>query len=84
MKEALGEEEARSGMREALLGWPAVTCWRECRLGSTLMGTPRSDLDKAFTGLLIQLRHSTHQFIRFLIFNVSDIEERPGERSPSL
>lgn len=84
VKEALGEEEARSGMREALLGWPAVTCWRDCRRGSALVGTPRDDLDKAFTGLLLQLRPSINPFIRFLIFNVSNIQGRPGERPLSL
>lgn len=68
-------------MMEALLGWPAVTYWRDCRRGSALVGTPRDDLDKAFTGLLLQLRPSINQFIRFLIFNVSNIQGRPGERS---
>jgi hypothetical protein len=67
-------------MMEALLGWPAVTYWRDCRRGSALVGTPRDDLDKAFTGLLLQLRPSINQFIRFLIFNVSNIQGRPGER----
>lgn len=73
MKETLGEEEVRSGKRETLLGWPAVTCLRDCRRVSALMGTPRDDLDKAFTGLRLQLRPSINQFIRFLIFNVSNI-----------
>ena len=84
MKEALGEEEVRSGKREALLGWSAVTCWRDCRRGSALVGTPRDDLDTALTGLRLQLRPSINQFIRSLIFNVSNIQGRPGEQPLSL
>jgi hypothetical protein len=41
-------------------------------------------LTKAFTGLLLRLRPFINQFIRFLVFDVSNIQGRPGERSLSL
>ncbi len=56
MKKTLKEEKIHSKMKETLLSWFAITCWRNCRCNSAFVSMSCNNLDKVFTEFLLQLR----------------------------